>query len=132
VKSEKDADSLMTGLREQMRYYRKLKTTGAHESKWTLGMLSTYLNGERWTDEIPSHYELQQKQTKKKCDCGNKADIQNLCWTCYCKKTGMTDWREKKIWEYFIQNNLGQQPDETKELWLTRLRKTYRENVRKL
>ncbi|MFV2057331.1 MAG: hypothetical protein ACC707_12740 [Thiohalomonadales bacterium] len=126
------ADILIAGLREQIRYYRKIKKTGAHSSEWNLPMLSTWINGERWTDEIPSHYELKQKQNTEKCACGEKADIRDLCWGCYCKATGTEDWREKRIWDYFIKNNLAQQPNETKAVWIQRLQTRARVGLRKI
>ena len=132
IKTEKEADSLMASLREQIRYYRKLKQSGAHGSEWTLGMLSTYLNGERWNDEIPSHSELKQNYTNKKCACGNDVDIKNVCWPCHCKLTGQEDWREKRIWEFYVKNNLGQQPYETKEIWRQRLMDTARKQYRQI
>ncbi len=72
VKNETDANILIAGLREQIRYYQKIKKSGAHGSEWTLPMLSTWLNGERWTDEIPSHYELKQKQNTENANVAKK------------------------------------------------------------
>jgi len=130
IKDECDALKVLASLQEQIRYYRKLKKTGAHGSEWKMPMLSTWLNGERWTDEIPSHYELKQKQAKAFCECGEQTAICNQCLTCYNKQHGIEDWREKKIWEYFIKNKLAQQVNENRDVWLARLRQQARAGLR--
>jgi hypothetical protein len=122
IKNRDIANTVMAGLREQMRYYRKVKAKGGHGSEWKMPMLSTWLNGEQWSNEIGSHSELKQKYEATDCACGAKANIQNFCWKCYEEKVGAKDWREEMIWAYFIKNNLGQQPGETRIDWLTRLR----------
>jgi len=130
IKDEADANKVLSALREQIRYYSKIKKTGAHGSEWKMPMLSTWLNGERWTDEIPSHYELKQKQAKEFCTCGEVTVIRDQCLDCYNKQYGIEDWREKMIWDYYVKNKLGQQPDETREVWAARLKQRARLNFR--
>ena len=132
VTSQEIADVVMAGLREQMRYNRKLKNTNNHESQWKLGMCVTWLNQERWTDEIPSHYELQKSQEKVLCACGAVAKVGQLCMTCYEKTTPQDDWRLQKMREYYIRNNLGRKHDETKDDWILRLRGIAKREARRI
>jgi len=130
IKSADIANVVISGLREQMRYYRKVKAKGGHASEWKMPMVVTWLNGEQWSNEIGSHSELQRKTEVKNCSCGAKANIQNFCWKCYETKVGAKDWREEKIWAFFIKNNLGQQPNELKADWIKRLRLQARKQYR--
>lgn len=132
VKTQANADTVIAGLREQMRYYRKLKKAGEHQSKWILGMCVTWINGEHWSDEIGSHYEHNKNLEQKKCACGAEVSINSLCMECYDKIAKNNDWREKAIWDYFLKNNLGQQAGELKEAWINRLRQRAREGYRKI
>lgn len=130
IKSDELAEKVVSSLREQIRYYRKLKKTGKHESAWKLPMCSTWMNGERWNDEIGSHYELNAAIASKKCACGNDTKINNLCMECY-DKIPRDDWREKMLWEYFVRHNLAQQATETRIEWVTRLRDKAKKDFRK-
>jgi hypothetical protein len=120
----------MASLREQMLYYRKVKKSGAHGSEWKMPMLSTWLSGERWTDEIGSHSDLIKKSSSKNCECGAEADIASLCWSCYDRTIGIKDWREEVLWKYFTDNELHIQPNETKVDWIARLRTQARKQYR--
>jgi SRSO17 transposase len=122
VKDSETAGVVIDGLREQMRYYRKLKKSGKHDSEWKMGMAVTWLNGEHWTDEIPSHYELQKTLEPQKCACGEPTAIRQLCLSCYEKIAVDDDWRTKLCREYFIKNGLGRKPDELRDDWFLRLR----------
>lgn len=132
VKNRDIANTIMASLREQMRYYRKVKAGGAHGAEWKMPMLSTWMSGERWTDEIGSHSELKLKLVSKDCKCGKKANILNLCWDCHNKAVGVEDWREKAIWAYFIKHNLGQQAGESHNEWMSRLQSRGRRDYRKI
>lgn len=132
VKNRDLANKIMASLREQILYYRKVKKSGAHGAEWKMPMLSTWLSGERWTDEIGSHSDLASKRAAKNCECGAEVDISNLCWTCYDRTTGIKDWREDILWKYFTDNNLHIQPNESKEAWIERLRARSRLGYRKI
>jgi len=124
VKSNEMADIVIRGLREQMLYYRKLKKKGEHDSAWKMGMCVTWLNGEHWADEIPSHYELERKFESKKCLCGEDAQIVDKCLACYEKSAINDDWRTKMCRQFYVKNGLGRKVEETQEGWILRLRET--------
>ena len=73
LKPEK-RDEILASLREQIRYYRKLKNSGEHETKWCFPMVSVWVNQNRWSEEIDSHYELQEKirAESRQCKCGKE------------------------------------------------------------
>lgn len=129
VKSQNTANLIMEGLREQMRYFRKLKQSGAHASEWKMGMAVTWLNGEHWADEIPSHYELAKKLESRKCKCGNDVEILDLCLICYEKIANKHDWRVIKCREYYVKNGLARKLSETRDNWLMRLKDTAKQQI---
>lgn len=90
------AIEIMASLREQMLYKRKAKKLGEHKSVWIMPMAITWLNQEQWTNEIPSHYKLMEKQREKKCECGKPVHIGRLCVDCYIMKRP-ADWRDELI-----------------------------------
>jgi hypothetical protein len=119
IKSEDKANQVISGLRDQMRFYRKLRNARKHESEWRMGMVSTWLNGERWTDEIGSHTHLADSLRKTKCKCGADTQIKTLCIDCYNKK--VDHWTLPIMREYYVRNKLARRPDETFEQWRQRL-----------
>lgn len=132
IKDEADANTVISGLREQMRYYRKIKKSGAHGSEWKMPMLSTWLNGEQWTNEIPSHYEHKQKMATKQCECGEPTIVGRLCIDCYYKLPGNDDWRTKALRKFFVEKGYAQKRTESHDEWIARLQKHYKEDFRKI
>ena len=132
IKNKEKADIVISGLREQMRYFRKIKKTGAHGSEWKMGMCVTWLNGEHWADEIPSHYELGKRLETRKCRCGNDVEVSDLCMPCYEKIVANSDWRIIKCREYFVANGLKQQATETRNEWLVRLRNVAKQQIMRI
>jgi hypothetical protein len=132
VKNKSDATIVIEGLREQMRYLRKLKKSGAHDSEWKLPMLSTWLNQERWGDEIPSHYELQKKLEPKLCRCGSEVMVSDLCSVCYEKIVAKTDWRVIRCREFYVANGLGIKHTESRQQWLARLKTTAKQQLARI
>lgn len=60
---------ILAALREQVRYRRKLKASGADKPMWCMPAVSVWVNQKRWTQEIPSQMELNQTVEVQKITC---------------------------------------------------------------
>jgi len=84
-----DADThktILLAIEAQKRYRAAAKKTGEFMPEWC--MPATWLNQQRWLDEIESHAELKEKKASKVCHCGNE-------WPCekHYYDTVRDDWR---------------------------------------
>lgn len=80
-------DDILFSLREQVRYYRKLKNAGEDKTKWCFPMVSVWVNQARWSEEIESHAELQEKIEAKSCKCGKPVHGPRFteCYECHAE-----------------------------------------------
>jgi len=70
VKSDEDGKTQLNNLSELIRYRRKAKKGGEHQSKWIFPMAYIFFKDMRYEDEIPSHAELVEKiKNKDKSIC---------------------------------------------------------------
>ena len=61
--------SILLAIEAQKRYRAAAAKTGEFVPEWC--MPATWLNQQRWLDEIASHADLKEKSESKKCHCGN-------------------------------------------------------------
>jgi len=78
---------ILLALSAQKKYRGEAKSTGEFVPPWKYP--ATWLNGQCWLDEIPSHGALREKQNAQieVCKCGRKATQQEgLCARCWTDK----------------------------------------------
>jgi len=78
---------ILLALSAQKKYRSEAKSTGEFVPPWKYP--ATWLNGQCWLDEIPSHGALKEKQDAQiaLCKCGRKATQQGgLCARCWTEK----------------------------------------------
>jgi len=78
---------ILLALSAQKKYRGEAKSTGEFVPPWKYP--ATWLNGQCWLDEIPSHGALKEKQNAQieVCKCGRKATQQEgLCARCWTDK----------------------------------------------
>ena len=83
--------AILLAIDAQKRHRTLAKNTGEFMPEWC--MPATWLNQQRWLDEIPSAAETKERAESKKCHCG--AD-----WPCekhYYDSIKATDWRWKLL-----------------------------------
>ncbi len=94
---------------------------------------ATWLNQQRWLDEIPSIIEEKfQLTNEEKCACGNKVSVSSTkqCSWCYSKEhcdygpTGLT-----KLRETFKKYNLGRKPEESNIEYVNRCRTVFKQTL---
>jgi len=87
--------AILLAIDAQKRHRNLAKKTGEFMPEWCMPV--TWLNQQRWLDEIPSHAETKEKSEVKKCHCGND-------WPCekhYYDTIKATDWRWKALNEHW-------------------------------
>jgi len=66
---EETHKAILLAIDAQKRHRNLAKKTGEFMPEWC--MPATWLNQQRWLDEIPSHAETLDRKPAKKCHCGN-------------------------------------------------------------
>ena len=85
--------SILLAIEAQKRYRNLAKKTGEFMPEWCMPV--TWLNQQRWLDEIPSHAETLDRKLAKKCHCGE---------TWPCEKhyyENVKDWKYYKLKEHW-------------------------------
>lgn len=85
--------AILLAIEAQKRYRTAAAKTGEFMPEWC--MPATWLNQQRWLDEIASHADLAEKAESKKCHCGND-------WPCEIHIYNDNDWKRLlciKHWE---------------------------------
>lgn len=96
-----DADThkqILLAIEAQKKYRLAARTTGEFMPDWCMPI--TWLNQQRWLDEIPSHAALKEKAESKKCHCGAGFPCDKHFYD-----TLKDDWRKQAIIEEW--NKLG-------------------------
>jgi hypothetical protein len=63
--SEEEHKEVMLGIQAQLRYRVEAKKSGEFMAEWCNSQ--TFINQQRWYDEIGSHAELKEKRAEKEC-----------------------------------------------------------------
>jgi len=85
--------AILLAIDAQKRHRNLAKKTGEFMPEWCMPV--TWLNQQRWLDEIPSHAETLDRKPAKKCHCGND-------WPCeehYYENR--KDWKYYKLLEHW-------------------------------
>ena len=128
---EKERDRIMAAMSAQIRYYRKAMNNNEQEDRWKHAC--RYIKQQQWDDEIPSTYELQERQSKLKCSCGKPATHpSNRCCACYSKISEKHDpLRDIKV-ETWNRLGLGKKTGETSDDYRVRMMETAKRNARNI
>ncbi|MCK5612529.1 hypothetical protein KAR91_62235 [Candidatus Pacearchaeota archaeon] len=62
-------DKILAKLRDQVRYRRKSKAMGNDKPMWCLPAVKVWVNQKRWTEDVPSHMELNKTVEVQKITC---------------------------------------------------------------
>jgi len=93
--SDDEHKKVMLAIQAQSRYRAAAAKQNEFVAEWC--NTQTFINQQRWYDEIESHAELKEKSEAKKCHCGND-------WPCekhYYDTIKSTDWRWKALNEHW-------------------------------
>ena len=82
---------IMSYTSEKKRQDWKIIKAGGKVSPWKHAVRC--IRYQFWEDELPSTMEELHKLEEKRCACGNKTEIRDLCGQCYDKKNQEADWR---------------------------------------
>ena len=87
-------EKMKLALQAQAIYRREAQKAGTFLPDWCHP--STWLNGQRWLDEIPSHHDLKEKSqpAEKTCRCGKPATHKGK-ETWVCAKCWYDDWHDE-------------------------------------
>lgn len=130
AKTKDLADTIYGSLQAQVRYAADQDKHGQQPDR--MPHLSTWLNQDRYSDEIGSHAEIREKVEANKCHCGK--DVLGPKFKLCCEHEAervfsampAVDERGEptargKMLDYYKRNNLGRQPAETREQHRARL-----------
>jgi len=76
-------EDMIFSIGAQKRYKAEAKAAGEFVPVWCNP--STWLNEQRWEDEIKSHADLKERVNSKSCRCGQPATHAGLCLPCFEK-----------------------------------------------
>ena len=120
---EGQRDKILADMQAHIRYDRKCLKANEKVDRWTHAV--RYVKYEKWSDEIPSHSDLQDKVNAHKCQCGrdskHKGGYCDECWTKKYKDRLMM--RDERI-EHWKRKGLGQRKDETRPDYIERMKQS--------
>jgi len=111
---------ILLAIDAQKREKKRLKEAGIFCPDWA--MPSTWLNNQRWEDEVITHQEIETKRQSIFCSCGSEATHGRMCSICFQRK--VID--PKTGWDKRLREELKKLPKrkegETWAQWGQRLR----------
>jgi len=106
---------ILLAIDAQKREKKRLKEAGIFCPDWA--MPSTWLNNQRWEDEVVTHQDIESKRQSTFCSCGSEATHGRMCSICFQRKVidPKTGW-DVKLRES-LKRALEKNPKKSGESW---------------
>lgn len=94
---------------------------------------ATWINGQCWLDEIPSHAELTAKHQEKICaEEGCETPVHGPHFTLCTYHLSTSGDNFEQVRDFYRRNGLGRKPEESRDEWLARLKATAKQYLSRM